>query len=463
MFTSLAAKLATGAGIGGALGGLSSIGDGEDDTFKDIGVGAGFGLAGTGGLLGSMRAMKRFPRWGLTGAVGSIGLGAGGAIGKARNFDYSAQPDDSEVGKGILSGLGSAVGSLQSLIDGAAASDASGRFWDLSDLPPWMRDQNSYYGGFGGPDISTKSRAQWLLDPDLNKAANSQIIGANAATMREIEGIKKRRDIELEQNSELSKEYQAHANRIQAEDIDGTKAIMDHAADRSAAITGEADAMLDETNAALAGNNHERAEFAASNAEQEARLAEARLSDAKLLERLGIGSQTILQDMAAAEGIQSKNQSVAIRTSAADAITEKNRETADRWKFDKPTIMQSLVDGAMNQELQQRQLGLSAYQMKMQQAADMRRQQQQYFENQQKMQMEQQAAMAQGAGGIGAAQLYGDSGLSFKNPNDDSPVNIPEFATWPVEQAVARGVPQETWEFWQSIIAANAEALGLGG
>lgn len=449
--------------IGGAIGGLGgAIGsafDGDDgDGFKDTITGAGMGMltGGLGGLglgLGGKLAGPGLKGLGSKAAYGGAGLMGlatlGGGIGNA--LDVGDEQEDATapkmLGSGVLQTAAQARGGSLSLSDNMGAAQ---------DFPSFLME-----GDPAAPDISLPSLSELTMAPDVQKAANQQIIASNAATMREIKGIKKRRDIELQQNEQLSAEFQRRSDEIEGGNVASTKAITDHHASREAAIDAETAAMHEGTGAALAGNEYTRAQHASQMDTDTARLNEARVADNALLERLGLGTSTILQDMAAVEASNTQNELVNIRSEAADEIDVKNTETADRWRFDKPNLLNALAKEQMQSIKDQRQMGLQMYQTKLQQAGSRRQDMLSYLNNQQNAQL-QREGMAMQYGGpqemIPPEKLYGASGQTFKNPVDDSTQSVPMYATLP-EEIIAQQYPHlhQSWQQWQ---AATKSAMG---
>lgn len=430
---------AWGSGIGGMLGGIGSQFDDEDgwaDTAKDIGVGMLFGGTG-GGLFGYGRkrgASLLGGAAGITGITGALGHGLGADFGKD-------EPVDSI--ENAVRAAGQPVGSTQ----GQGIS-----------LPEWMKDQKSYFGDLGAPDVSTRSLSDWMADPELNRVANAQIIAGNAAIMREQQDLRKNMSRDLEANEALGDEYQIQAAQIGRDNAQDTAAIINAASDNQRRIADETDEMHERSAASLMGNEHTREGVASELESQEARLNEARISDQELLERLGVSGQEMLGELAAAEAAQTKDNAVKIRTSAMDQITKNRSEAKDAWRFEKPTILGSLAQGAMDREVQQRQFGLQGYQMKMQQASQVRDAQQSYLQSQQELQ-----AATQGAG-PNAEMLNSaatGSGIKVMGPGGQ-PIELPVWINSP-EMAAQRGVDEATFNMWQKLIQTPeiAEQLGM--
>lgn len=438
-FKSTIGHMGAGAGAGGLLGGVGSLFDDDDDFISDIGVGAGMGALGGGAWkLGGMASGKlsKPGRW-LGAATGLGALGAG--LGHALGADFGSE--------GPVSGVDNAV---------AAATGSGSPMGPMASggLPDWLTSGID----MGEPNVETKSLTDWMADPELNRIANAQIIAGNAAIMREQKDLRTNMQRDLQANEALGDEYQIQAAAIGRDNAADTRSIINAADANQQRIDADTDAMHEATGAALEGNDVTRREHAAQMDSQDARLNEARISDQELLERLGVSGQEVLGEIAAAEAAQTRDNAVKIRTGAMDKITENRSEAKDAWRYEKPTIMGTLAQGAMDREVQQRQLGLQGYQMKMQQAQHMKDKQQEYIQHQQGLQADTMGA------GPNAAMLNAaatGSGIKVMGPGGQ-PIELPVWINSP-EMAQQRGIDEATFNMWQKLIQTPeiAEQLGM--
>lgn len=418
-----------GAGIGG-LGG--AIGDGIDILqgdhgfdWSDLGrdVASGAALGGLGGGLGGYFG-------GGKGILGSLLGGASTLAGHAYDGPKAdAKPGQvgSPIGPSLSSG-GNSLGSILSLYDDG-----------VKDLGP-------------APSLPTMELADYMKNPRLNGIAQDMADSELIPLREQQRQMREDRTTDLSNNEELGRQIDTQMGAIGRSNADATLAIQDAHDKEAQRVSDEAHDEVVSAGANQSGNAYENATTASHNAELAQGLADRRMADSELLKRLGVSGGEVLAEMAAAEQMQTGQNATKIRTSYDDKISE-NAAAQNGVQAKKSGFLAQLAQGAFDDSIQKYQAGNQMYQTKLSAAMDRA--------NAAQMDLQNQTAMtkAQGAGMMEPQQMYAGSGSTIMNPLSGHADEVPIFATWPREYALAMGIPADTYDTWQAQLA-QAQAQG---
>lgn len=423
--------------------------------IRNTGIGAGIGA--TGSFLDNLgedefEAGEFAKETALGGLMGLTGFGLGGKIaGKSAALGRGLQaatglgalmgPDMLRIGPGGAKGQPGTVGGPLGppMPQGGSGSLSAGSSLGM-------------FGGLGAPpsapamtiaDYMEQARLQGIADAQIN----SEVIPLKA----KIAQINRYKNADLHNNEVLGEDIKTQMDDIARDNRSDTQAIQNNAEAVQLRAEEEADAAINAAGALGIGNDATNAETAGENAELQARLADRRMQDSELLQRLGVSGQEILAELSAAEQMQTGQNAIKIRTDANDAVTE-TRGSIDAVRSKRPGILYQLASGEFDAAIQKHQAATNTWQGKLAAAtakADASRQD-----------LEAQASMSQAAGsGMPEySDLNKDSGMIVAHPVTGDPMHVPFFATLPWEAVAQTGmIPQETWMKWQQMIQAEVE------